>query len=139
MSEPTPVGGIPQLWTSAMQETRTQLDRNPLQLQAPEVDGHAAWMQKRPKPLNFEKLVGSPPFQYAVAVVLTFMLSFIALIAIQPPFTFTNEPENKHETKKFSATKASLYALGATVLGVVIVVALYIFSKQQNKVAVATK
>jgi hypothetical protein len=79
-----------------------------------------------------QNLLQAPAFQCTAAAVCTFLLSFIALICIQPPFTFTDEPENKHETKKFSVTKASLYALGATVLGVVIVVALYIFSKQQT-------
>lgn len=128
MSEAATATTIPQLWTSALQETQTHMQAAP--------HGNTEYFPGVPlpsSPFSMKKMVHAPAFQYTAAAASTFLLSFIALICIQPPFTFTDEPENKHETNKFSVTKAALYALGATVLGVVIVVALYIFSKKQKQ------
>ncbi len=57
--------------------------------------------------------------QQVAAVVGVFIISFILLIAIRPPFTFT-KAKTPLETDKFSAARAAVFALGATVLTAVI-------------------
>lgn len=53
-------------------------------------------------------------FQYAASLVGLFLLSFIMLVAIRPPFVYT-KPEDELHAPSFSAAKAAWWAFGATV------------------------
>ena len=80
-------------------------------------------------------LLKTRPFQCTVATVLVFVTCFILLITIQPPFTYNSNKDTddgKHSTRTFSMTKASFYALGATGIGFVVAVGLYIFSYKSS-------
>lgn len=54
-------------------------------------------------------------FQQIVAAVVVFLVALILLVAIRPSFTYT-KPKQRFEAGVFSANKAALFALGATVL-----------------------
>jgi len=97
--------------------------------------GPASLAFRRQDTIHLKALLKTLPFQCSAAVVLVFTLSFVALICIQPPFTYDThkDTEDKYETKKFSASKSALYALGATGVGVLVATGLYVFSYKQSK------
>lgn len=61
------------------------------------------------------KWYANAALQQVAAVVGVFLVSFIVLVAIRPPFTFA-KPKTPLETDKFSAARAAMGALGAAVL-----------------------
>ena len=137
MGDPT----IPHLWSTALNETHTRMHRSlPPTANITQSDFlvdpfGTTRIRDSQDAGQMHALVRTLPFQCTLSVVLVFVACFIILICIQPPFTFnaSKDTEDKHETRKFSATKSSLYALGATGVGCVVAVALYIFSYKQQK------
>ena len=140
---------IPHLWSSALNETHTRMHRSPGSSSdfygggAGGVPSPAALplplavprSSQRQDTLHLKALLKTLPFQCTIAVAVVFTLSFVTLICIQPPFVFntSKETEDKHETKKFSAAKSALYALGATGVGCLIATGLYVFAyKKEN-------
>ena len=143
--------GIPQLWSSSLQETHTHMQRggsNGVDQSTLVADGlhipmdEAATMPISPpgpwkrESVQMKALLKTRPFQYTAATVFVFLFSFLLLVAIQPPFTYKNETDNdkdKHGARKFSPVKASFYALGATGVGFLIALCLYIVSYKNDK------
>jgi hypothetical protein len=124
-TETVPV--LPQLWSSALQETHSHMNTMPIMPSPiPEDVSFMDFTKKTaPPPPTMRAVMHTMPFQCALATVAVFTASFLLLVTIRPPFTFTTS-DNKHECDRFSVNKAALYALGATVLGVIITIALYI-------------
>jgi prepilin signal peptidase PulO-like enzyme (type II secretory pathway) len=68
--------------------------------------------------LKLDVILASAVFRHIVALICVFVLSFIILIAVQPPFTHTKN-KDRYKRGKFSTGIAALYALGATVLAAI--------------------
>ena len=144
MAEPT----IPHLWSTALNETHTRMHRSPQADLLSDPYGTSIALaiptsrsRDLQDPAQMSLLVKTLPFQCTIAVVFVFMTCFIILICIQPPFTFnaSKNTEDKHESRKFSATKASLYSLGATGVGTAVATLLYVLAYKNKSHLSSTK
>lgn len=122
---------LPKLWSSSLQETHASLqtsspDANSLDAEdIPDLGGSTS-KQK------LKKVVNNPVFQYSIALAGVFLVNFILLVAIRPSFTYT-KPDEEHKTRQFSASKAALWALFFTVLGIITMVIVLVVSKVKLK------
>lgn len=125
-AEPATANPIPQLWSSSLYETQSHLHRGiePVDVNSPVPPIH-------PNPNRLQTLMKSQLFQYFMAIVVVYLVSFITIVAVQPPFAY-KKSDDKHETNKFSVSKASLFAFGATALGVIVTIVIH-FLTAKNK------
>ncbi len=77
----------------------------------------------------------SPAGVSVLCLIGTFLVTFAALCAIQPPFTYSKPgPECPLEADKFSAARAAVSALIATAVATVILLIVFIVRRRQRKV-----
>ena len=73
-------------------------------------------------------------FMRAACLLGVFFVAFIGLIAIRPPFLYS-DPEDKLKEREFSTANAAWMALGSTVLAGIIMVILYFVGAKQAATA----
>lgn len=83
---------------------------------------------------KLDVVLASAVFRHVIALVCVFILSFIILIVVQPPFTHTKS-KDKYKRGKFSTGIAALYALGATVLAAVAMTITHFVMNANTKLA----
>lgn len=124
MSDAPPVAStptIPQLWSSSLQETRSHIKI-----------GAVSDDVILPVPTTMKTITQHKAFQYTAAALVVFLLSFVILVSIRPPFTYTKS-EDKHKTNTFSVGKAAAYAAGATGIAIIVTIVIYIVLHTQAK------
>lgn len=144
MSDPSVENAVAQTWMAALRDTESQLNGAPAAAVPPSAPtqpvrpaqpplppslqrfGYGGMMARPQQDVDFSSPSSKPNawykntvFQQVAAIAGVFLLSFILLIAIRPPFTF-NKPKSKLETGKFSSGKAALFALIATIIAGII-------------------
>jgi hypothetical protein len=70
-------------------------------------------------------------FLQSVAVVVVFLVSFIMLVSIRPPFLYT-KPEDELHKSEFSAARAAWISLGAAAVAVIAMLIIYFAAQKQS-------
>jgi hypothetical protein len=122
-------------WHQALMEQAFAMPGVPGQLPGVSGGGRAKPRQPSSAAKTVKAAVLSPAGVSVLCLVGTFLVTFAALCAIQPPFTYSKPgPECPLEADKFSAARAAVSALIATAVATVILLIVFIVRRRQRKV-----
>jgi hypothetical protein len=149
MANPDSANLVKQLWMGGLQETQSAIE---LSAQEPVVQVASSPVAPAARTLDkfySADVYGDPQytrvqpeakpqwykhaaFLQSVAVVLVFLLSFILLIAIRPPFLYT-KPEDELHKSEFSAARAAWISFGAAAAAAIAMLIIYFVSASKAK------